>query len=83
MRLAVEVSATNKAQADASGSEHTSTPQLFYTHFYNHARRLRFKKLLCIELCRCPSGHLKPLLDPGGRFVVVSEAKRLQIYCVL
>jgi hypothetical protein len=35
---------------------------------YNHARRLRLKKLLYIELPRSSSGYFKPLLDPGNRF---------------
>ena len=32
------------------------TPQLFYTYFYNHARRLRVQKLLYIELPRSFNG---------------------------
>jgi hypothetical protein len=43
-----------------------STPQLFYTYFYNHAHRLRLEKLLYIELSRSPNGFFKPLLDLGG-----------------
>jgi hypothetical protein len=29
-----------------SGLDGVSTPQLFYTYFYNHAHRLRLEKLL-------------------------------------
>jgi hypothetical protein len=43
-------------------------PGVFYTYFYNHARRLRLEKLLYMELFRSSSGCFKPLLDPGGRF---------------
>ena len=38
-------------------------PQVFYTRFYNHARRLRLEFL---EL-EVPMVFFKPLLDPGGR----------------
>ena len=31
-----------------SGLDQVSTPQLFYTYFYNHAHRLRLEKLLLI-----------------------------------
>ena len=42
---------------------------VFYTYFYNHARRLRIEKLLYyLELSRSSSGYFKPLLDPGGSF---------------
>jgi hypothetical protein len=43
---------------------------VFYTYFYNHARRHRLEKLLYIEqsISRSPSGYFKPLLDPGGGF---------------
>jgi hypothetical protein len=51
-----------------SGVDPFSTPQLFYTYFYNHAHRLRLEKLLYIELSRSPNGFFKPLLDPGGGF---------------
>ena len=33
---------------NTSGLDSFSTPQLFYTYFYNHARRLRLEKLLYI-----------------------------------
>jgi hypothetical protein len=46
----------------------SSTPGVFYAHFYNHAHRLRLEKLLCLELSRSPNGLLKALLDPGGGF---------------
>ena len=49
-----------------SGLDLDSPPQLFYTYFYNHARRLRLEKLLCLGLSRSPNGFLKVLLDPGG-----------------
>jgi hypothetical protein len=52
-----------------------STPQLFYTYFYNHAHRLRLEKLLCIELSRSSNGFFKPLLDRTA----VSEVKRPKI----
>ena len=32
-----------------SGFHSRWTPGVFYTHFYNHARRLRLEKLLCAE----------------------------------
>jgi hypothetical protein len=57
---------------------------------------LAWKKLLCMGLSRSPNGYFKPLLDPGGRFIsetatrrfqklngrylTVSEVKRLKIY---
>jgi hypothetical protein len=44
------------------------TPRVFYTYFYNHARRLRFEKLLYLEVFRSSNGYFKPLLDPGGGF---------------
>ena len=51
-----------------SDIEQVSTPQLFYTHFYNHAHSLRLEKLLYLEPSRSPNGFFKPLLDPGGGF---------------
>jgi hypothetical protein len=51
-----------------SGLDPFPTPQLFYTHFYNHARRLRLEKLLCLEASGSPNGFFKPLLDPDGGF---------------
>ena len=57
----------------------SSTPGVFCTYFYNHARRLRLEKLLYIELPRSlevPTDVLKPLLDPGGGFAL----RRFQIY---
>jgi hypothetical protein len=78
------------------GLDLVSTPGVFYTYFYNYARRLRLEKLLYVELSRSSSRYFKPLLDPGncfasetpirrfqkrnGRYVAVSEVKRLQIY---
>ena len=48
-----------------------STPQPFYTRFYNQARRLRLEKLLYLELSISRSSNIifKPLLDPGGRCI--------------
>jgi hypothetical protein len=48
-------------------TESRSTPQIFNTCSYNHARRLRLEKLLHIGLSKSPSGYFKLLLDPGGR----------------
>jgi hypothetical protein len=31
-------------------------PQLFYTHLYSHAHRLRLEKLLYLELSRSSNG---------------------------
>jgi hypothetical protein len=60
--------------------EHRPTPKVFYTCFYNvfynHARRPRLEKLLYIEPPRSSSGHFKPLLDPGGRFISDTAARR-------
>ena len=82
----------------ASRRDSRPPPGAFCTCFYDHARRLRLEKLLCvyIELSRSSSGYFKPLLDPdggftsetavrwiqkrNGRYVTVSELKRLQIY---
>jgi hypothetical protein len=47
---------------------------VFYTYFYNHARRLRLGKLLYLELSRNPNGYFKPLLDPGGDFTSYTVA---------
>jgi hypothetical protein len=71
-------------------------PGVFYTYSYNHARRLRLEKVLYIGLPRISNGYFKPLLDPGGgftsetavrwfqkwngRYVTVSEVRRLKIY---
>jgi hypothetical protein len=54
------------------------TPGLFYTCFYNHARRLRLEKLLYIELSRSSNGFFKPLLDAGGGFTSETAARRFQ-----
>jgi hypothetical protein len=51
-------------------------PGVFCTYFYNHARRLRLEKLLCLELSRSSNGFLKPLLDPGGGFTSETAARR-------
>jgi hypothetical protein len=51
-----------------SGLNLVSTPQVFYTCFYNHAHRPRLEKLLYIQLSRSSNGFFKPLLDPGGGF---------------
>jgi hypothetical protein len=39
-----------------SHGDSSSTPGVFYTHFYNHAHRLRLEKLLYLELSRSPNG---------------------------
>jgi hypothetical protein len=44
-------------------------PGVFYTYFYDNARRFRLEKLLLIyiiELSRSFNGYFKPLLDPGS-----------------
>ena len=48
---------------------------MFYTYFYNHARRLRLEKYYIYSFLEAPSpsGHFKVLLDPG---TAVSELKR-------
>jgi hypothetical protein len=51
---------------DASHRHSRGTPGAFCTCFYDHARRLRLEKLLCLELSRSPSGIFKPL--PNGCF---------------
>jgi hypothetical protein len=38
-----------------SGFDSSSTPEVFYTYFYNHARRLRLEKLLYLELSKSPN----------------------------
>jgi hypothetical protein len=54
------------------------TPGVFYTYFYNHARRTRLEKLLYLELSRSPNGFLKVLLDPGGGLTSETAARRFQ-----
>jgi hypothetical protein len=61
-----------------SGLDGVCTPQLFYTYFYNHARRLRLKKLLCLEPSRSFNGFFKPLLDPGDGFASETAKRRFQ-----
>jgi hypothetical protein len=57
------------------------TPGVFYTYFYNHARRLRLETLVYIEVFRTCNGYFKPL-DPGGGYAsetavaAVSELQR-------
>jgi hypothetical protein len=51
-----------------SDLDRVSTPQLFYTYFYNHAHRLRLEKLLYLEPSGSSNGFLKLLLDPDGGF---------------
>jgi hypothetical protein len=53
----------------------SSTPGVFYVHFYNHAHRLRLEKLLYLELSRSPSGFFLVLLDPGGGFASETAAR--------
>ena len=59
-----------------SDIDQVSTPQVFHTYVYNHARRLRLEKLLYIELSRSPNGFLKPLLDPDGGFIIETAVTR-------
>ena len=42
--------------ANISALDQVSTPQLFYTRFYNHAHRLRLDKLLYLGLSRSSNG---------------------------
>jgi hypothetical protein len=51
-----------------SGLGQVRAPQLFYTHSYNHAHRLRLEKLLYLELSSSSNGFLKALLDPDDGF---------------
>jgi hypothetical protein len=52
---------------------------VFYTHVYNHARRLRLKKLSCLELSlEVTTEFFEPLLDPGGGFASKTAAGRFQ-----
>jgi hypothetical protein len=46
----------NNHQCDVSDLDSFSTPQLFYTYFYNHAHRLRLEQLLYLEPSRIPNG---------------------------
>jgi hypothetical protein len=67
-----------------------STPQLFYTYFYDHARRLRLKKLLYIEIPRNPNGFINhfwiqipvavSILNPpqGGFRIETAVTRRFQ-----
>jgi hypothetical protein len=43
---------------------------IFRTYFYNHARRLRLEKQLCIELSRSSNGYFEPLPDPAKTFLL-------------
>jgi hypothetical protein len=61
-----------------SDSDEVSTPQLFYTYFYNHAHRARLEKLLYIELSRSSNGFFKPLLDPGDGSTSETAKRRFQ-----
>ena len=53
-------------------------PQLFYTCFYNHARRLRLEKVFYLGLSRSSNGFLKPLLDPDDGFTSETAERRFQ-----
>jgi hypothetical protein len=57
-------------------TEQTSTPQVFYKYFYNHA----LKNCYGYSFLEFPADSFKPLLDPGGRFIsetaAVSEVRR-------
>jgi hypothetical protein len=58
-------------------------PRLFYTCFYNHARRLRLEKLLCLEVSTATVEVLtdcfKPLLGPDGGFTSETAARRFRM----
>jgi hypothetical protein len=51
-------------------------PQLFYTYFFDHARRPRLEKLLYIELSGSSNGFFKPPLDPDGGFKIETAVTR-------
>ena len=68
MRPSLALPRINIGYRHVSDVDTSSTPQLFYTFFYNHAHRLRLEKLLYMELSRSSNGFFKPLLDPGGGF---------------
>jgi hypothetical protein len=54
-------------------------PAILHTFLYgNHARRLRLKKLLYIEISRSPNGFFEPVLDPGGGLNFETAERRLQ-----
>jgi hypothetical protein len=55
-----------------------STPQLFNTHFYTHAHRLRLEKLLYLGPSRSSNGFFKPLRDPVGDFASETAERRFQ-----
>jgi hypothetical protein len=63
---------------DISDLDLVLTPQLFYTCVYNQAHRFRLEKPLYLELPRSSNGIFKPLLDPGGRFISETAARRFQ-----
>ena len=69
IHLSVQVLGTVPAHP---GSAHTSgffsSYALGVSHkcFYNHAHRLRLKKLLYLELSRRSNGYFKPLLNSGA-----------------
>ena len=49
-------------------------------NFYNHTRRLHLEKLLCLEFSQILNGHLiQVAVNLNGRYMTVSEVKRLQI----
>jgi hypothetical protein len=56
------------------------TPGVFYTYFYNYARRPRLEKLLYlpVELSKSSSGYFNVLLDPGDSFTSETAARRFQ-----
>jgi hypothetical protein len=58
-----------------------STPQLFYTYFYNQAHRLRLEKLLYLELSRSSNGFFKPLLDQDDGFTSETAERRFPFGC--
>ena len=55
-----------------------STPQVFYTYFYNHAHRTRLEKLFQLGLSRSFNGHFYPLPNPDGGFASETAARRFR-----
>jgi hypothetical protein len=60
-----------------AGEEEERGKGVFYTYFYNHARRPRLKNLLYIGVSRS-SRYFKALPDPGGGFTSEAAARRFQ-----
>jgi hypothetical protein len=61
----------------ASDIDPFSTPPVFYTYFYNHARRFRLEKpLYTVQGFLEANGFFNALLDLGGRHVPRPFQKR-------